>query len=330
MVFVHIQPCRKGSVMPTFETPEPISATVDIIMGDIRFVATDRADTVVEVRPADPSWALDVKAAEQATVEFAEGKLLVKHPKLRTALATKYGSVDVLVELPTGSDVQGDTAKGRYLVEGVVGSCRLKTAVGDIRVEQAAGVRLKTTGGTVVVDHVAGPAEVSGNGDIRVRRVDDGAVIKNIGGHSWVGEVVGDPRAKSANGGITVEVARAAVNAKTANGDIRVGELSGGTVDLYTATGEVEVGLPEGVAARLDAHTAAGRVRNSSEMPEKSDRTVKVRARRRPRPGAGRDRPRDEALARKDGSMTGRRSRTGCRERPGGAVSGADAASAAV
>jgi hypothetical protein len=61
----------------------------------------------------------------------------------------------VLVELPTGSDVQGDTAKGGYLVEGAVGSCRLKTATADIRVEQATSVWLKTTGGTVIVDHVA-------------------------------------------------------------------------------------------------------------------------------------------------------------------------------
>jgi DUF4097 and DUF4098 domain-containing protein YvlB len=150
------------------------------------------------------------------------------------------------VELPTGSDVQGDTAKGEYLVEGVVGSCQLKTSIGDIRVEQATGVQLKTTSGKVIVDHVTGQADVSGNGDIRVRRVDGGAVVKNIGG------------------------------------DIRVGELGSGAVDLYTVTGEVEVGVPQGTAARLDAHTSTGRVRNhleASDVSERSDRTVKVRAR---------------------------------------------------
>ena len=34
------------------------------------------------------------------------------------------------MELPTGPDVEGDTAKGEYLVEGVVGSCQLKTPTG--------------------------------------------------------------------------------------------------------------------------------------------------------------------------------------------------------
>jgi hypothetical protein len=41
----------------------------------------------------DPSRELDVKAAKQANIEFADGKLLVKHPKLPTAFTTKFGSV---------------------------------------------------------------------------------------------------------------------------------------------------------------------------------------------------------------------------------------------
>ena len=67
-------------------------------------------------------------------------------------------------------------------------------------------------------------------------------MVKNFGGDSWVGEVADDLRANSANGGITVDVARATVHAKTANGDIRGGELGSGAVDLYTATGELEAG----------------------------------------------------------------------------------------
>lgn len=254
-------------------------ATVDIILGSIRFVATDRADTAVEVRPADPTWELDVKAADETAIEFADGKLTVKQPKLRNLWTTKYGSVQVLVQLPTGSNVQGDTANGEYVVEGAVGSCQLKTPVGNIHVEQAADVRLRTTSGTVTVDHVTGQAEVSGNGDIRIRQVGGGAVVKNIGGNSWLGEIAGALRANSANGGITVEVAHAAVNAKTASGNIRVGELGNGAVDLYTATGTVELGVPDGTAPLLDARTTAGRVRDNLLTPQHTDRSIKVRAR---------------------------------------------------
>ena len=40
--------------MHRFDTPDPISVTVELAVGDIRIEASDRADTVVEVRPRDP------------------------------------------------------------------------------------------------------------------------------------------------------------------------------------------------------------------------------------------------------------------------------------
>lgn len=111
---------------------------------------------MVEVEPIDPTRQLDVAAAEQVEIMFTDGRLLVRHPKLRSAFTKRYGSVKVLVRLPTGSDVRGDTAQGECVVQGVVGSCRLTTAIGDLRVGQAANVRLRTSGGKVIVDHVTG------------------------------------------------------------------------------------------------------------------------------------------------------------------------------
>jgi len=50
--------------MQTFPTPDPITATLDITMGDVRIDAGDRGETVVDVRPTNPADAEDVKAAE--------------------------------------------------------------------------------------------------------------------------------------------------------------------------------------------------------------------------------------------------------------------------
>ncbi|MFD0594367.1 hypothetical protein ACFQZ4_19565 [Catellatospora coxensis] len=110
--------------MPTFDTPAPISARVDIVLGDIRFVTGDRADTVVEVEPIDPTRRLDLEAAAQVEITFTDGRLQVTHPKVRAMFTKRYGSVKVLVRLPAGSDVRGDTAQGECVVQGVVGSCR--------------------------------------------------------------------------------------------------------------------------------------------------------------------------------------------------------------
>ena len=54
---------QEGIPMPTFDTPTPISATIDLGLGDVRITAGDRATTVVDVRPSDPSNDGDSRAA---------------------------------------------------------------------------------------------------------------------------------------------------------------------------------------------------------------------------------------------------------------------------
>ena len=67
--------------MPMFDTPEPIHASVELGVGDVRIVAGERADTVVEVRPSHPGRRDDVQAAEQTRVELTGGRLLVTAPR---------------------------------------------------------------------------------------------------------------------------------------------------------------------------------------------------------------------------------------------------------
>ena len=64
--------------MQKFDTPTPISAVLDIPAGRVRFIAADRADTAVEVLPADASKGRDVKVAEQTTVEYGDGVLRIE------------------------------------------------------------------------------------------------------------------------------------------------------------------------------------------------------------------------------------------------------------
>src|SRR5690349_19644170 len=94
--------------MYTFETPEPISAAIEMGMAEVRISASDRSDTVVEVRPSDPSRQTDVDAAEQVRVEYSAGALLVKATgRWRSWSPFGYGgSVEVDIALPSGSRVK--------------------------------------------------------------------------------------------------------------------------------------------------------------------------------------------------------------------------------
>src|SRR5262245_5953072 len=76
-----VTPSRGESTMPTFDTPGPISAVLDLVVGDARITASDRDDTVVEIRPSDPSHEQDVRAAEQTRVEYSAGRLVVRAPR---------------------------------------------------------------------------------------------------------------------------------------------------------------------------------------------------------------------------------------------------------
>lgn len=236
--------------MPSFDTPEPISVTIALGAGDIRIAASDRTDTVVDVRPGDDSQEADVRAAEQTEIEYRDGRLLVKTPKQRgLGRFGRPGSVVLTIELPAGSQLHADTGAAAIRCTGRLGECRLKTGAGDITMARAAG-----------------PADLStGTGRIYVDGIDGSAVIKSSNGSCEIGEVTGELRVRSANGDITVGRVEASVTASTANGKIRVGDLARGTAALKTSFGEIEIGIRSGTAARLDASTSFGRVHNELE-----------------------------------------------------------------
>lgn len=270
--------------MPTFATPEPISVVLALIVGDARVIASDRTDTVVDVSPSDRSSEADVKAAAQTRVEYARGQLLVRAPKPRMHYGRfgDGGSIAVVIALPAGSHVHGYAAMADFRGEGRLGECRFKTATGHIWLDHTGPLQVNTGAGSITVDRAVGHAEVAGSGEVRIRGIDGAAVIKNLNGGTWIGEVTGDLRGSAANGDISVDRAHASIAASTANGNIRIGEVVRGSVALGTAFGALEVGIHEGTAALLDVRTQHGSVRNSlaaSDGPEPSDETVEVRAR---------------------------------------------------
>ena len=268
--------------MPTFVTPEPISVLLELGVAYVRIVAGDRPDTVVEVRPSDPTKQSDMTAAEYTSVECTDGRLTIKAPKGRRHSFRDPGSVDVQIDLPAGSHLRGHTGVGALRAGGRLGECSIAIGAGDIQIERAGPVQLKSGAGHVTIGRTAGHTVVTtGSGSVRIDSVDGTAVIKNANGDTWIGEVTGDLRVASANGSISVDRSPAPVVAKTARGDIRLGEVARGEVRAETAYGQVEVGIREGVAAWLDLDTRFGKVHNeldATDSPATGEETVDVRA----------------------------------------------------
>ncbi|MFF3731617.1 DUF4097 domain-containing protein [Streptomyces sp. NPDC002476] len=270
--------------MPSFDTPEPITATAHVEAGSIQFTAGDRYDTVVDVRPRDPKKDLDVRAAEQTEVTYANGALTVRTPKPRY-LVGRTGCVDVTVDLPAGSRIDMTGAWAQVLGEGRLGEVRIKTSSGDVRLDASGPLHLTAAHGSITVDRVEGTAEIStSSGSLRVGTVDGPAVLKNSHGTTTVGTATGDLRVSGSNGDIHITCAEGSVAATTAHGTLRVAEVTRGTVQLETSYGAIEVGIREGTAAWLDVSSERGQVHNAladSAPPTETENTVEVRARTR-------------------------------------------------
>ncbi len=177
--------------MPTFDTPEPILLTVELGVGDLRIIASDRADTVVEVEPSDPAKPSDVTAAARTGVEYANGVLEIKAHKGRKRFRGGGESIEVRIEVPTGTRLRGQSGLGGVRCSGTLGDCRYKTGLGDITIEEVAGEVELTTG----------------LGEVRVGWIGGLTTVTNGNGDTWIGEVVGDLQVKAANGRIAVDQA---------------------------------------------------------------------------------------------------------------------------
>jgi len=270
--------------MTSFPTTGPISASIDIAWGDVRVVADGDGTTVVDVAPTDPANEKDRNAAEATTVACSDGRLRVVGPRNMTGIFNKkYGSVQVAVRLVAGSELEAVTGLGAVTVVGDLGTCRVRTSAGDVRVQGAASADLRTGLGALVADVIDGDAHVStGSGEVQIARIGGRAEVKNSNGDTRIGDVGGPLRAKSANGHISVDRSHGDVVATTANGNLRLGSAEKGRVLLKTSMGRIEIGVPVGTAAMLDLKTSYGAVRNELEatgQPATSDRTVEIHAR---------------------------------------------------
>ncbi|MET8952740.1 DUF4097 family beta strand repeat-containing protein [Streptomyces sp. NPDC004393] len=209
--------------MQKFDTPAPVSAVLDIPAGRIRIIAGERADSTVEVLPADASKSRDVKAAEQIEVAYDDGVLRIEAAPARNRILGNSGSVEVTVQLPEGSRIEAKAAAAELRGVGRFGDVVFEGQQATVELDEVEGARLSTLAGDISVGRLGGPAEISTEkGDLRI-----------------------------------AEAVRGTVTLRTQAGDIAVGAAPGvsASLDAGTAYGRIHNALrnTDGTAA-LDIH----------------------------------------------------------------------------
>jgi DUF4097 and DUF4098 domain-containing protein YvlB len=163
--------------MQKFDTPTPISAVLDIPAGRILFVAADRADTTVEVLPADAGKRRDVKVAEQTKVEYGDGVLRIE-ASAKNQILGPSGSIEVTVQLPAGSRVQVKAASAEIRGVGRFGDVVFDAAQGAIKLDEAESVRSTVAAGDISVGRLNGAAEITvAKGDIQIAEAVRGTLV---------------------------------------------------------------------------------------------------------------------------------------------------------
>ncbi|MFD4376403.1 DUF4097 family beta strand repeat-containing protein [Streptomyces sp. NPDC058486] len=164
--------------MQTFATTAPIATVVALPAGHLRFIAADRADATVEVRPANPTKSRDVKAAEETAVSFTDGVLRITAPEAKNQIFGQTGSVEITVQLPTGSSVQAKAAAADLRGVGRLGDVTYEAAQGPVKLDEAAAVRLTLQDGDISIGRLAGNAELStARGDLKIAEAVAGTVV---------------------------------------------------------------------------------------------------------------------------------------------------------
>ncbi|WP_445529472.1 DUF4097 family beta strand repeat-containing protein [Streptomyces cyslabdanicus] len=182
--------------MQKFATPAPVSTVLDIPAGRIQLIAADRADTTVEVLPADASKGRDVKAAEQVRIAYDDGVLHIAVPDTHRVLGN-FGSVEVTVQLPAGSRVQARAASGEFCAVGRLDDVTFEGAQGSVEVDEAASARLTLAAGDITLGRLDGTAHLATHkGDL--------TVTEAVGGTLTLRTEQGDIAVTTARGTSTV------------------------------------------------------------------------------------------------------------------------------
>jgi hypothetical protein len=270
--------------MPTYDTPNPIDLAINLQVGQIEVVASDRTDTIVTVSPSS-SRDIDRRGVDQTKVSFEDERLSVIGPKPRISWigpgATE--SVNVKVELPTGSRLTAEITVGAVKTTGRFGATRIKGATGALDIEATGDLWLRAAHGGVTVGTVEGGLDVTAAyGSIRIGKVTGDALLKASYGGIQVGEAGGDLEAKLSYGDLEIAKALGSVTAKTAFGGITLDEVSSGSIQIDSGFGLIAIGVRPGTPAWLDLSSKNGRVHNELEddsAPGPAEETVSVRAR---------------------------------------------------
>lgn len=258
-----------------FETPTPVRLYVELGKGSLSVTAADVGTATVSVTGSQ---------ADEVEVVQDGRQISVIAPRQRVGFFSgSEPALDIDVTVPTGSDLLTRTGSADQTATGSFGLAKVKAGSGDVRLDRHTNHVLVDSGsGDIVVAEVEGDLRIkSGSGDVEVGRAGGSIAISTGSGDIKVDTTGGAVMLKSGSGDLSVETAESDVSLSSASGDLVVGRIARGAVTAKNASGDIRIGIPAGIPVWTDVSSVTGRIGSDLEgagQPEKGQDYVEVRA----------------------------------------------------
>ena len=247
----------------TFSTPGPVRLQLELPAGAIEIETADTDETHVELE------ALSSKEQVQEMVAAAriESNRRGDRSEVTVEVRTRHGvwisfskgpdiqlgspEMRLRITCPKGAELDVSTKSADLKARGEYGTADVKTASGDVDIQQAGDTYVKTASGDVHVETVAGSLDV-----------------KTASGDVHVGSVARDTNLQLVSGDVYIGAADGSISANTVSGDQRYEAVLQGRLELRAVSGDIAVGIRRGSRVFIDANTVSGSTSSEFELSD--------------------------------------------------------------
>jgi hypothetical protein len=182
---------------------------------------------------------LDSSDVDDFEISKVGDRISVRHP---SRWRMRGHNSRLVANVPIGSDVEISSTSGEVRLIGHLGVVRVRTASGDVELDDVTRADVTTTSGAVSCGQIGGDASVSS--------VSGDCTLVRVGGRLQVTLTSGALRVDGCGGDLTVG---------STSGEVRVGRCDGSDIAIRSISGDVRLGLPSGIRVEADISTLSGR-----------------------------------------------------------------------
>jgi putative adhesin len=247
----------------TFSTPGPVRLDLELPAGGIEIETAETDETRVELESVSGKAGVEemiagarIELTHRGDVYHVSVEVRTRHGvwiSFSSGPDIRLGTPDLRLRIscPNGAELDVRTKSADLRARGEYGKVDVKTASGDINIDEAADTYVKSASGDVHIELVDGLLDVkTASGDLHAGSVTRDANLNLVSGDVYIGDCGGS------------------VNTNTVSGDQRYEAVVNGRVELRAVSGDIAVGIRRGSRVFIDANTVSGSTSSEFELAD--------------------------------------------------------------